>query len=142
MLCNQPVWFDQPFSGLHCLSWMMLVISIVLVVNGTGLLSRMGGQSRRHSAPENLSFENTQYLVRDGLYRYIRHPMYTSLLFLAWGAFVKPIDLLTLIAVGLVTVELILTARVEETENVTFWGSGYPAYKRRSKMFIPFFFNK
>ncbi|SEA59784.1 Protein-S-isoprenylcysteine O-methyltransferase Ste14 [Desulfuromusa kysingii] len=140
LLYNQPVWFDQPFSGLHCLSWLLLAVSIVLVVHGLGLLRRMGGQGQRQSAPENLAFENTQHLVVDGLYRYIRHPMYTSLLLLAWGAFLKRIDLLTLTAVGLVSVALLFTAKVEEAENVTFWGADYLEYKSRSKMFIPFIF--
>ena len=39
--------------------------------------------------PENLAFENTVKLVEVGLYRFIRHPMYASLLLLAWGAFLK-----------------------------------------------------
>ncbi|WP_321368957.1 isoprenylcysteine carboxylmethyltransferase family protein [uncultured Desulfuromusa sp.] len=140
VLYNQPVWFDQPFSGLHCLSWLMLGTSVALVVYGVGLLRCFGGRSRRQSSPENLSFENTQHLVVDGLYRYIRHPMYASLLLLAWGAFLKRMDLLTVFAVGMVSVALIFTAKVEETENVTFWGSEYLAYKKRSKMFIPFIF--
>ena len=140
VLYNQPVWFDQPFSGLHSLSWLMLMISIILVVYGLGLLRRIGGQQVRQSSPENLSFENTQHLVVDGLYRYIRHPMYASLLFLAWGAFLKRIDLLTLATVGLVTLALFLTAKVEENENIAFWGTTYVTYKLRSKMFIPFIF--
>lgn len=140
VLYNQPVWFDQPFSGLYCLSWLMLGISIALVVHGLGLLKWLGGRSRRHLSPENLSFENTQHLVVDGLYRYIRHPMYTSLLFLAWGTCLKRVDLLTLIVVSLVTLALFLTAKVEEYENVVFWGPDYLAYKHHSKMFIPFIF--
>ena len=140
VLYNQPVWFDQPFSGLHWLSWLMLVISIALVVHGVGLLKRFGGQSRRQSSPENLSFENTQHLVVDGLYHYIRHPMYTSLLFLAWGAFLKRIDLLTIVVVCLITMALFLTAKVEERENIAFWGEDYATYKLRSRMFIPFIF--
>lgn len=138
VLYNQPVWFDQPFSGLHSLSWLLLILSVALVVHGAGLLRRVGGQRVRHSSPENLSFENTQHLVVDGLYRYIRHPMYTSLLFLAWGACLKRVDLLTLIVVTLVTLALFLTAKVEESENVVFWGPDYLAYQRHSKMFIPF----
>ena len=140
VLYNQPVWFDQPFSGLQCLSWLLLIISVVLVVYGLGLLRKIGGQRERQSSPENLSFENTQHLVVDGLYRYIRHPMYTSLLFLAWGAFLKRVDLLTLIVISLVTLALYLTAKVEEKENVTFWGADYVIYRRRSKMFVPFIF--
>ena len=140
VLYNQPVWFDQPFSGLHTLSWLLLIMSVVLVVYGVGLLRRIGGQRERHSSPENLSFENTQHLVVDGLYRYIRHPMYTSLLFLAWGAFLKRVDLLTLVVVSLVTLALYLTAKVEEHENTAFWGEDYATYKLRSRMFIPFLF--
>jgi len=140
VLHNQPVWFKQPFSGLHLLSWLMLAISIALVVHGLGLLRRLGGRSQRQLSPENLSFENTQHLVVDGLYRYIRHPMYTSLLLLAWGAFLKRIDLLTIVVVCLVTLAVFLTAKVEERENIAFWGGDYATYKLRSKMFIPFLF--
>jgi protein-S-isoprenylcysteine O-methyltransferase Ste14 len=138
VLYNQPVWFDQPFSGLHCLSWLLLLISVVLVLYGVGLLRQLGGRSQRKLSPENLSFENTQHLVVDGLYRYIRHPMYTSLLLLAWGAFLKRIDPLTLVVVCLVTLALFLTAKVEESENIVFWGGDYQEYMRQSKMFIPF----
>ncbi|MEA3544895.1 MAG: methyltransferase [Thermodesulfobacteriota bacterium] len=140
VLHNQPVWFDQPFSGLQSLSWLMLTISVVLVVYGVSLLRKLGGQQKRQSSPENLPFENTQYLVVDGLYRYIRHPMYTSLLFLAWGAFLKRVDLLTIVAVSLATLALFLAAKVEESENIAFWGTDYATYKLRSRMFIPFIF--
>jgi len=140
VLYNQPVWFDRPFSGLHSLSWLMLVISVVLVIYGLLFLRRIGGQRERQSFPENLSFENTQHLVVDGLYRYIRHPMYTSLLLLAWGAFLKRVDLLTVMIISLVTLALYLTAKVEENENITFWGTDYVTYQQHSKMFIPFIF--
>ncbi len=140
VLYNQPVWFERPFSGWQCLSWLLLFISVVLVIHGLGVLRRFGGQSVRQSSPENLFFENTQFLVVDGLYRYIRHPMYTSLLLLAWGAFLKRIDLLTLVVVSLVSLALFLTAKVEEGENVAFWGEEYRVYKGNSRMFIPFLF--
>lgn len=140
VLYNQPVWFVEPFSGMQNLSWLLLGISIVLVVYGASLLIRFGGQSKRPASPENLSFENTQHLVVDGLYRYIRHPMYSSLLFLAWGAFLKRIDILTIVVVCLVTLAIYLTAKVEERENIAFWGEDYVKYKLRSRMFIPFIF--
>ncbi|MCK7540462.1 MAG: hypothetical protein MZV63_61010 [Marinilabiliales bacterium] len=34
-------------------------------------------------------FEKTTELVTSGIYRYIRHPMYSSLLLLAWGIWLK-----------------------------------------------------
>jgi len=140
VLYNQPRWFVRPFSAGQCLSWALLLTSIMLVIYGTIHLRQMGGYQKRQTTPENLSFENTQHLVVEGLYRYIRHPMYTSLLFLAWGAFLKRIDILTIIVVSIVTLALFLTAKVEESENIIFFGSTYQKYRHRSKMFIPFVF--
>ena len=140
VLYNHSVWFDHPFSMIQCLSWLFLLLSIILVVRGFDVLRRIGGQRVRQCCPENLSFENTQHLVQDGLYRYIRHPMYTSLLLLAWGAFLKQVNLPTVAAVAFVTLALFLTAKVEETENITYFGSDYLTYRQRSKMFLPFIF--
>ena len=140
VLYNQPVWFERPFSPQHLLSWVMLLASVILVINSVGLLKKIGGRGERRSTPENLSFENTQNLVVDGLYRYIRHPMYTSLLLLAWGAFLKRIDPLTVAAAIVVTGALLMTARVEEQENIDFFGDDYVNYQKNSKMFIPYLF--
>lgn len=140
VLYNHPVWFHQPFSFQQCLSWLCLLLSILLVVRGVKALLSLGGHRVRHESPENLAFENTQNLVEEGLYRYIRHPMYTSLLLLGWGAFLKQITFETILAVLFITVSLYLTAKVEETENIRFFGPKYNDYQRRSKMFLPFIF--
>lgn len=139
-LHNHPVWFNDPFSFQQCISWLCLFVSIVLVVRGLRSLVLIGGNRVRHDAPENLTFENTQNLVQNGLYQYIRHPMYTSLLLLAWGAFLKHISTETAVVVALVSVSLFLTAKVEERENIRFFGPQYCDYQRRSKMFLPFIF--
>jgi len=68
LLLNYPYWFIDPFSPLHILSSLWL-------------LRRYGGRRERINMPENFRFENTLYIVDSGLYRYIRHPMYGSLLF-------------------------------------------------------------
>ena len=87
-----------------------------------------------------VAFEKTTALVTVGIYRYIRHPLYSSLLFLAWGIFFKdpswPGGLLAVVA----TLFLVATARVEEAENVRFFGEEYKEYMKQTKMFIPFLF--
>lgn len=35
---------------------------------------------------------------------------------------------------------LLATAKVEEAENIGYFGTAYRAYMKRTKMFIPFFF--
>lgn len=140
ILHNHPVWFNQPFSLFQCVSWLCLFLSIILVVRGVKILRTLGGNRVRHASPENMNFENTQHLVQDGLYRYIRHPMYTSLLLLAWGACLKQVSFETMGAVAFVSLSLYLTAKVEEGENVKFFGPEYVEYKCSSKMFLPFIF--
>jgi protein-S-isoprenylcysteine O-methyltransferase Ste14 len=85
-----------------------------------------------------MGFEKTAELVTSGIFRYIRHPMYSSLLLLAWGVFFKapswPGVVLTAAATGC----LVVTAKVEERENVRYFGLSYASYMRKTKMFIPF----
>jgi protein-S-isoprenylcysteine O-methyltransferase Ste14 len=104
------------------------------------MLKQHGGQQVREEMPENLAFENTVQVVEIGLYRYVRHPMYSSLLFLGWGAFLKHITLLNAGLVIWITGFIVAAARVEEKENIRFFGSKYAGYIRRTKMFIPWLF--
>lgn len=137
VLLNHPYWFYDPFSALHILSWLLLLVSICFVVQSLLLLKKKGGHAKRQQSPENLSFENTVTIVQDGLYRYIRHPMYASLLFLGWGAFFKNISPVSCGLVLFVTGLLVIVARVEERENIIFFGDEYEGYMQRSRMFIP-----
>lgn len=137
VLLNHPYWFDNPFSPLHLLSWFLLLSSIVFVGYSLLLLRRLGGHANREEMPENLKFENTARIVDEGIYRVIRHPMYTSLLFLGWGAFLKHTTPLTALIITLVSILLIIVAKVEERENVAFFGNAYRDYIKRTWMFVP-----
>ena len=137
VLLNYPYWFEDPFSPVHLLSWSLLLTSIVFIINSLLMLKQSGGHAEREDMPENFSFENTVHVVEVGLYRFIRHPMYSSLLFLAWGAFFKHITLLNIVLILAVSGLLIAVAKVEERENVRFFGAAYESYMQRTKMFIP-----
>ncbi len=130
VLLNAPVWFRDPFSPQQIISWLLLTASLFLVIHGFYLLRVVGKPSG--------DFENTTTLVRRGAYRYIRHPLYASLLGLAWGAFFKDISLSSVLLVLVATVSLVATARVEERENERKFGADYRAYMRTTRMFIPF----
>ena len=137
VLLNHPYWFENPFSALHLVSWILLLTSIFFVIQSLLMLKQKGGQAEREEMPGNFAFENTAQIVEVGLYRYIRHPMYSSLLFLGWGAFFKNITPLSLGLVIIVSAFLIVTAKVEERENLRFFGTTYEEYMQRTKMFIP-----
>jgi protein-S-isoprenylcysteine O-methyltransferase Ste14 len=84
--------------------------------------------------------ESTTTLVIVGAYKYIRHPLYSSLLFLAWGVFCKAPSIPGGILAAVATAFLVTTARIEESENVQKFGVVYAAYMKTTRMFIPFLF--
>jgi protein-S-isoprenylcysteine O-methyltransferase Ste14 len=139
-LLNLDGWFSDPFSWHQLISWTLLVISLFLVIHGVRLLKHMGQADSRRDDTPMLDFEKTTRLVTVGAYRYIRHPLYSSLLFLTWGVFFKdpswPGGLLGVMA----TAFLVVTARIEEAEDIRFFGPAYQAYMKGTKMFIPFLF--
>jgi len=134
---NLPFWFVEPFSPVHLVSWLLLIGSIVFVINGLHFLKSRGGSGRREALDENFSFENTTELVTSGMYKYVRHPMYSSLLFLAWGAFFKNVSLVGVIVVISTTGFLLITAKIEEQENCDYFGQSYRDYMKSSKAFVP-----
>lgn len=66
--------------------------------------------------------------------------MYSSLLFLAWGIFFKAPSWLGGLLALAATLFLVATSRVEEAENLRFFGEAYREYMKQTKMFIPFLF--
>ena len=77
-------------------------------------------------------------LVTEGIYRYIRHPLYGSLLFLAWGIFFKSVSIIGFFLVVGASLSLTLTAKIEEKENCDYFGKEYEYYMQQTKMFIPY----
>lgn len=134
-----PVWFSGPFSLHQLLSWSLLLASLPPLVLGVSRLRSGGrGGGRIRADPALYDFEKTTALVTDGIYRYIRHPLYASLLLLAWGIFMKGPGILAGILVGATSLSLYITARRDEVECLACFGEAYRAYMGRSKRFIPF----
>ena len=137
-LLNIEAWFRDPLSWHQIISWVLLVVSGVLVIHGVQLLRTIGKQDSRRNDSPMLKFEKTTALVTTGAYRYIRHPLYSSLLFLAWGIFFKSPSWLGGGLVLAATLFLVATAKVEEAEDVRFFGPAYREYITQTRMFIPY----
>jgi len=140
ILANLTYWFNDPFGFQQLVSWFLLVVSLVMVICGAYLLHAVGKPDRKRNDQSLIGIEKTTQLVTAGVYRYIRHPLYSSLLFLAWGAFFKHFSWVSILLAGLATFFLIATAKKEEIENIRFFGPDYQSYMKRSRMFIPFLF--
>jgi protein-S-isoprenylcysteine O-methyltransferase Ste14 len=139
-LLNIDAWFREPFSWHQLISWPLLVVSAVLVIVGVRLLRQHGEPDPQRDDVPLVAFEKTTNLVTTGAYSYIRHPLYSSLLFLAWGIFFKDPSWLGGLLALAASLSLVTTARVEESENLRFFGPAYREYMKQTKMFVPFLF--
>lgn len=137
---NVPYWFRNPVSPIQIASWMILILSIIFAYQSFYLIRKIGGSRKREAVKENYNFENTVNLVQIGLYKYIRHPMYGSLLLLGLGAFLKDISWMSSILLAIILISITLTAKTEEKENISFFGDSYAEYMKKTKMFFPYLF--
>ena len=130
VLINLKIWFHYPFSFFQIISWILLVLSAYMGITGFLLLRKVG-------KPDN-NFENTSVLVKSGLYRYIRHPLYCSLLLLGTGVMFKDPGAVQLILGTVNLVAVFFTCRIEEKEMISKFGDPYVDYMKETKMFIPY----
>jgi protein-S-isoprenylcysteine O-methyltransferase Ste14 len=109
----------------------------VLIIYGVWTLRVIGKPDASRDGEALLGIEKTTTLVTSGIYRYIRHPFYSSLLFLAWGICLKGLNLPGLILGIAVSICLVFTTIIEERENIIFFGPAYQEYMKNTKRFVP-----
>lgn len=130
VILQAEVWFTDPFSVLQLFSWIALTGSFLLAIHGFSLLRRLG-------APDQ-DIEATTRLVREGAYRFIRHPLYASLLLFGFGVALKRLSLISIALLLILLLAVYATARVEEQANLERFGDEYQQYRQVTKRFIPF----
>ena len=141
ILLNVPMWFRDPLSARQLVSWFLGAVSIGLAMEGFRLLRVIGRPAPTAARSANLSFENTTTLVTVGAYRWIRHPLYASLLALVWCAYLKnPFAIGGIVLAPIASGFLAATAVAEERENLGNFGAAYAAYMKRTRRFVPFVF--
>jgi protein-S-isoprenylcysteine O-methyltransferase Ste14 len=129
---NLMKWFVHPFAWYQIISWVLLVASLIPILYGVILLRKVGKPTDE--------LEATTKLVTSGIYRFIRHPLYASLLYLAWGIFFKAPGLLGGCMAVVTSVFLYATARADERECLVKFGEEYARYMKKTKMFLPFIY--
>ena len=141
VVINIPNWFSNWLAWYQIISWMLLFACIVPLVLGIQSLRTRGKPIKEERPdPQLMAFEKTTQLVTSGIYKFIRHPLYSSLLMLAWGIFFKAPTLTGIFLTLLATLFLNATAKADETECIQVFGTDYQEYMKQSKMFIPFVF--
>jgi len=113
----------------------ILALLIFLLGGGFGLYTlKCNTISNFNIIPE---IKENAALITTGAYRYIRHPMYFSVLVMMLGVVVSKPTLLSLFIYVLLVITLFLKAHKEET----LWmvqSSEYRNYRQQTKRIIPF----
>jgi protein-S-isoprenylcysteine O-methyltransferase Ste14 len=135
---NMRFWYAGTNPTYKFISGFLFVNSLVLILISFKLLELTGKPNPRRNDAPMFEFEKTTVLVTSGIYRYIRHPMYASLLFLCWGFFFKQPSLIGGVLAVTASGLLVAAARVEETENIRYFGDDYRKYMKQTKMFVPY----
>jgi len=119
-----------PWSYLALAGQAAAVVMLAVGVMQTGAWKFLGLQQA--FAPEN---QSPPRLVLTGLYRWVRHPLYTAGLLFIWLIPVMTANLLAL-NIGL-TIYLIVGALFEERKLVREFGEAYLQYRKVTPMLIP-----
>ena len=119
--------------------WSLILIGVQLIAVlalGLGVLQTGAGAFlglRQMAGPAR---SEAPRLVVTGLYRFVRHPLYTAGLLFIWATPVMTTNLLALY-IGL-TVYIVLGALHEEYRLRREFGEAYREYQRSTPMLIPF----
>ena len=138
LVSNYSFWFDNPFSIIQIISWVLLLIGGYFVIAGVIKMKTKGKQTKERDEKALYKFERTTELIDTGIFKYIRHPLYSSLIFLTWGIFFKNPTILLLVVSILSSMFFVITAILDEKECIAYFVDQYRDYMKRSKRFIPF----
>jgi protein-S-isoprenylcysteine O-methyltransferase Ste14 len=128
---------DEEIYRIH-LPWVIVTLSIqalavIILVIGlrqTGISSFIG--FRQLLLPEDTS---PPRLITNGLYRYVRHPLYSAGLAFIWLLPIMTWNLFALL-IGL-SAYIIIGAYFEERKLLNEFGDDYAKYRQRTPMLIP-----
>jgi methanethiol S-methyltransferase len=119
----------SPWLYLAMAGQLAALIMLLIGVLQTDTLSFIGiSQIFAKEAPSEL--------VTDGLYRYMRHPLYSAGLLFIWLTPSMTINRLTLYVC--LTIYIFLGAYFEERKLLREFGQKYQSYKAKTPMLIPF----
>jgi protein-S-isoprenylcysteine O-methyltransferase Ste14 len=119
-----------PWILLSFLGQLVGILIILVGIQQTGLWSFVG--LHQIIEPEE---DASTVMVTHGLYRWVRHPLYTGGLLLMWFTPVMTINLLILFS--LLSIYLIVGARLEEKRLVTEFGDKYREYQKHVPILLP-----
>ncbi|MBN2045920.1 MAG: DUF1295 domain-containing protein [Anaerolineales bacterium] len=128
-----------PDRLLYTIPLPYLFITIAIQITALALLGyslKQTGALQFIGLPQAFGLETRDLLNTKGLYRYIRHPLYTFSLLALWLFPVMTRNLLLLISS--ITAYMLIGAILEERKLLKIFGADYAEYQTKTPFIIPF----
>ena len=84
-----------------------------------------------------VTYKEDQTLVTTGPYKYVRHPIYTSMILMFIGTILYYGALFVSVYFAILTIDFISRTRKEEAIMIKLFGDEYTDYMKRTKRLIP-----
>jgi protein-S-isoprenylcysteine O-methyltransferase Ste14 len=127
--------FERTFFGGETPHWLGV---LGLLIELTGLWLALGARIQLGFFSQAPNEDVPPLLVRGGLYRYIRHPIYLGefLVLFAWPfEYAAPVTLVLALIVGIIVIRRRISD--DETDMLARFGDEYAAYMRETDAIIP-----
>lgn len=114
-----------------------LMIALILLSAIPGFIGILQMNWRINISPD---VRNNSVLIQNGIYKYIRHPMYLSVLAVCFISVLNDINFIRIIFFIMLLLTILLKHSYEEHLLTEAFGEKYIAYQKKTKKFIPYIF--
>lgn len=130
--------FEVAQFHIHDLPLRVACVVVGLAIIVFGCVVNIAGRFflGRNWADQVTIYED-QELVTRGVYRWVRHPLYASLIWMFYGASLVYLSLAAFLANSLIFVPFMYYRAKQEEELLLKEFSGYAEYRRKTGMFFP-----
>ncbi len=109
---------------------------VLMAISGVVIILASIFQIRRSLTPFPSPVKNGE-LITTGLYRYIRHPIYSGIILAAAGYGLQACDTFKIVISGLLLLLFYFKSQYEEKMLMAFYDD-YKQYRRHTHRFFPF----
>lgn len=133
------------FSNISCFpltialfphSPLIQIAGSVIAVAGL-VVAIMGRKKLADNWSSNIEIKEGHELVTSGIYGYVRHPIYTGMLFMGLGTWLVSGRFSAFFFFAILTAFMLFKVREEEELMTTYFPNEYPEYKKRVSCIIP-----
>jgi protein-S-isoprenylcysteine O-methyltransferase Ste14 len=115
------------------------IIGVIFLIGGliTAIVAR---KTLARNWSGNVELKEDHQLITTGVYKYIRHPIYTGVSFMGLGTFILYHSLLSLLFVLILVWFFMYKLKKEEVLLLKHFPKEYPGYIKKTKALIPFIY--